>query len=559
MKSATIRPAEIGDMKPTSRSTRRNFLKQSSALLGAVGFRGLGLAKTALGQASTKSMFVVADTASGKVQGMNLGGINIFKGIPYGASTGGSNRFMPPKKPASWTGTRDAFEFGQIAPQVPADSRAQYTQLIDWDLQSTGMGEDCLSLNIWTPGLGDGVKRPVMVSLHGGGFAIGSSSEPGYNGDTLARFADVVVVTVNHRLASFGYLNLVDLGAPPEFAYAGIAGMMDIVASLEWIRDNIENFGGDPTTVMVWGQSGGGAKTSTLMAMPSAKGLFHRAAVQSGSTLRLVTREAGASSAEKLLKQLSLDKSRIADIQKLSWEQILDAQNAIAGGGAGGPFSPVVDGKVLPRHPFDPDAPAISADVPMIISTVLDEAALVLTNFDLDEAGLKKFVQGIVGDKADRVLKLYRSWYPTTTPYLIQARILTDRSFRSNALKQAERKSALGKAPAYMYLFTWPAPGYDGKFGAVHGTDVGLVFHSYRGAIGGGGAVGQALADRMAATWVAFAKTGDPNNSTIPHWPAYDAQTRSTMVFDRTVTVEDDPRSEFRMLWDELGTGGFPG
>jgi para-nitrobenzyl esterase len=559
MKSVNIVPQEIKQAKPVNRSTRRSFLKQSSLLIGAAGFGRLGLSGAALGQAPPKSLFVVVDTASGKLQGMNLGGINVFKGIPYGASTGGQNRFMPPRKPVSWTGTRDAFAFGEISPQVPADSRAQYTQLIDWDLQTTRMGEECLTLNIWTPGLKDGVKRPVMVSLHGGGFATGSSAEPGYNGDTLARFADVVVVTVNHRLASFGYLNLADLGAPPEFANAGIAGMMDIVASLEWVRDNIENFGGDPANVMVWGQSGGGAKTSTLMAMPSAKGLFHRAAVQSGSALRLVTREAGASSAEKLLKQLSLDKSRIADIQKLSWEQILDAQNAVAGTGPGGPFSPVVDGKVLPRHPFDPDAPAVSADVPMIISTVLDEAALALTNFDLDETGLKKFVQGIAGDKADRVLKLYRSWYPTTSPYLIQARIATDRGFRSNAIRQAERKSALGKAPAYMYLFTWPAPGYDGKFGAVHGTDVGLVFHSYRGAIGGGGAVGQALADRMAATWVAFAKTGDPNNSTIPHWPAYSAQTRTTMVFDRTITVEDDPRREFRMLWDELGTGNVPG
>ena len=559
MKLAEI-PAKVRrDPKLANAFTRRSFLKQSSVLIGAAGFGALGRATTALGQTAAQSLFVVAGTASGKVQGMNLGGINVFKGIPYGASTGGPNRFMPPKKPAAWTGTRDAFEFGQISPQVLADSRAQYTQLIDWDLQSANMGEDCLTLNIWTPGLRDEAKRPVMVSLHGGGFAIGSSAEPGYNGDTLARFADVVVVTVNHRLASFGYLNLVDVGAPSEFAYAGIAGMMDIVLSLEWIRDNIENFGGDPTTVMVWGQSGGGAKTSTLMAMPSAKGLFRRAGVQSGSALRLVTREAGAASAEKLLKQLSLDKSRITDIQKLSWEQILDAQTAVAGGGAGGPFSPVVDGTVLPRHPFDPDAPAVSADVPMIISTVLDEAALVLSNFDLDEAGLKKYVQGIAGDKADRVLKLYRSWYPTTSPYLIQARIATDRSFRSNAVKQAERKSALGKAPAYMYLFAWPAPGYDGKFGAVHGTDVGLVFHSYRGAIGGGGAVAQALADRMAATWVSFAKSGDPNNPSIPHWPAYDSETRATMVFDRTTTVEDDPRREFRLLWDELGTGGFPG
>ena len=295
--------------------SRRAFLKQSSLLVAAAGAGGLGLARAASGQTAASALFVVTETTCGKVQGMNLGGINTFKGIPYGASTAGKNRFMPPKKPASWSGIRDAFEFGQISPQVMADTRGDYTQLIDWDLQSGGLGEDCLVLNVWTPGLKDGGKRPVMVSFHGGGYAIGSGAEPGYDGDPLARFGNVVVVTMNHRLASFGYLDLTGLGAPPEFAQAGVAGMMDLVASLEWIRDNIENFGGDPNTVMIWGQSGGGAKTSVMMAMPSAKGLFKRAAVQSGSQLDMPKREASTATAEKLLKQLGLDKSRIADIQ----------------------------------------------------------------------------------------------------------------------------------------------------------------------------------------------------------------------------------------------------
>jgi len=545
--------------RKTGGASRRAFLKQSSLLVAAASAGGLGFAKPLFGQAASSSLFVTTETTCGKVQGMNLGGINTFKGIPYGASTAGKNRFMPPKKPASWTGVRDAFEFGQLAPQVPADSRADYTQLIDWDLQSGGMGEDCLVLNVWTPALKDGGKRPVMVSFHGGGFAIGSGAEPGYDGDPLARFGNVVVVTVNHRLASFGYLDLPGAGAPPEFAHSGVTGMMDLVASLEWVRDNIENFGGDPKTVMIWGQSGGGAKTSVMMAMPSAKGLFNRAAVQSGSQLTMPTRESTAAIAEKLLSKLGLDKSKIADIQKVSWEQLLDAQTAVSGAGAGGGFAPTLDGTIIPQNPFDPTAPKVSEDVPMIISTALDEAALALTNFNLDEAGLKKVVDRIAGANSDRVLKLYRSVYPETSPFLVQVRILTDRGFRAFATKQAERKAALGKAPAYMYLFTWESPGYGGKFGAVHGTDVGLVFHSARGSINGGGAQAKALADKMAAAWVAFAKTGDPNNASIPHWAPYDAQSRATMVFDRTVSLENDARGEFRKLWDELGTGGLLG
>jgi para-nitrobenzyl esterase len=541
-----------------SKHSRRSFLKRSGMLLAAAPFTSAAILSERVGAQSASSYFVVADTTSGKVQGMNIGGIKTFKGIPYGASTGGKNRYMPPQKPASWTGVRDAFEFGQISPQTMADTRGDYAALIDWDFQPGGMGEDCLALNVWTPALKDGGKRPVLVSFHGGGFATGSGNAIGYSGEPLARFGNVVVVTVNHRLASLGYLHLADLGAPPEFARAGVVGVMDLVASLEWVRDNIENFGGDPNSVMIFGQSGGGAKTSVLMGMPSAKGLFHRAGVQSGSLLKVASREAATASAEKLLKQLGIDKTRIADIQKVSWEQILDAQAAVSGVGPGGPFTPVLDGTVIPQNPFDPTASAISADVPMIISTTLDEAALALTNFDLDEAGLKAVASRMLSDKADRVLALYRKTYPNASPYLIQARIVTDRGFRANAYKQAERKAALGKAPAYFYLFTWPCPGYNGKFGAVHGTDVALVFHAYRGAINGGGTDAKALADKMAGMWVAFAKTGDPNVAAIPKWQTYDAQNRATMIFDNNTRAENDPRKEFRQLWEELGTPAGP-
>src|SRR5690242_15452901 len=354
-------------------------------------------------------LFWTVETTSGKVQGIENTGIKEFKGIPYGAPTGGKNRYMPPQKPVPWTGVRECFAHGSVCPQTLANLNGDYAMLIQWDQQVGGLGEDCLSLNVWTPGWNDGQKRAVMVSFHGGGFATGSGNAPGYDGAQLAKFGDVVVVTVNHRLASFGYLHLADLGAPAEFAHAVTAGMLELVASLQWVRDNIANFGGDPSKVMIFGQSGGGAKTSTVMAMPSAKGLFHSAGIQSGSTLRLATREAATKSAEALLGKLGIAKGNIADIQKVSWQQILEAQTAL---GAGAGFAPVVDGADLPHHPFDPTAPPESADVPAIISTTLEDAALSLTNFDLDEAGLKKMMTERYGDKAEAMVAMYRSRYP---------------------------------------------------------------------------------------------------------------------------------------------------
>jgi para-nitrobenzyl esterase len=539
--------------------SRREFLKSSSLALTA-GVAAVGATEAVAQQASDArpanvlggtstggKLFVETDTTSGKVQGIQVTGIKQFKGIPYGASTAGKNRFMPPKKPAPWKGVRECLAHGQISPQAPTDLRSDYGIMIHWDYQPGGMGEDCLVLNVWTPGLKDGVKRPVLVSFHGGGFATGSGNAIGFDGAQLARFGDVVVVTVNHRLASFGYTHLVDLGAPAEFAYAGVAGIMDLTASLEWVRDNIENFGGDPKNVTIFGQSGGGAKTSTMLATPAAKGLYHRASVQSGSSLKLTTRERATQNTEVLLKQLGIAKNRIADIQKVSWQQLLEAQVAAAAATPGTGFSPIVDGKYLPHHPFDPAAPPESAEIPLMVSTTLEDAALALSNFDLNDAGLKTLLEQRYKTKAAEILALYRKYYPQKSAYLVQAEVMTDSGFRRSAIKQAELKAAQGKAPIYMYQWDWPTPSFGGRYGAVHGLDVSATFREARD-----GNDAARIADEFSTMFVAFARTGNPNCSRIPPWEQYDANKRATMLFSTPTHQEYDPRSEIRKFWEQM-------
>jgi para-nitrobenzyl esterase len=546
-------------------TSRRDFLKSSALTIAAAGVTSLAskvqaqtpppqaATRGGLGGGGTGSVFVETDTIYGKVQGLQNAGVKEFKGIPYGASTAGRNRFLPPKKPASWKGVRECLAHGQISPQAPADLRSDYAMMIHWDYQPGGMGEDCLSLNIWTPGLKDGAKRPVLVCFHGGGFTTGSGNAIGYDGAQLARFGDVVVVTVNHRLASFGYTHLADLGAPPEFAYAGVAGIMDLTASLEWVRDNIENFGGNPGNVMIFGQSGGGAKTSTMLATPAAKGLFHRAAVQSGSLLKFVPKDRATQNAEALLKQLGIQKSRIADLQKVSWQQLLEAQLAAGAGAPGLGNGPVLDGKYLTHDAFDPSAPSESAEIPLIVSTTLEDAALSLTNFNLSEADLKELIEKRFKTKGDEILGLYRKYYPEKSPYLIQAMMLTDTGFRRSAIKQAELKAAQGKGAIYMYQWEWPTPAFGGRYGAVHGLD---VSGSFREAREGNDAA--RVADQLSSSWVAFAKTGDPNNPRIPPWATFDAKTRATMIFGTPTQLENDPRSEIRSFWEHMPPPGGP-
>ncbi len=536
-------------------TSRRDFLRSSALTLTAASLTSLA-SRAALGQetpprplggSATGKLFVDTDTAYGKVQGIQTTGIKEFKGVPYGASTGGRNRFMPPKKPAPWKGVRECLGYGQVSPQALTDLRSDYGMMIHWDIQPSGMGEDCLTLNVWTPGLNDGAKRPVLVSFHGGGFTTGSSNAIGFDGAQLARFGDVVVVTVNHRLAAFGYTHLADLGAPAEFAYAGVAGMMDLTASLEWVRDNIENFGGDPGNVMIFGQSGGGAKTSAMLATPSAQGLFQRAAVQSGSLLKLTPRDRATRITEALLKQLDIPKTRIADLQKVSWQQLLEAQVAAGAAAPGLSASPVLDGKYFTHDPFDPSAPAESAQVPLIVSTALEDAALGLTNFTLSEAELKTLLDKRYGANGAGILPMYRKYYPEKSPFLVQAQIFTDAGFRRSAFKQAELKAAQGTGAIYMYEWDWPTPAFGGRYGAVHGLDVSGSFREARE-----GNDMARVADELSSAWVAFAKTGNPNNSRIPPWSTYNAQTRATMLFGTPTQQVNDPRAEMRKFWEQM-------
>jgi para-nitrobenzyl esterase len=526
---------------------RRSILE--GALLGSG-----GLLLGSFARATTEiEIFPVVETAQGKVRGVASGGIHMFKGIRYGADTSGKNRFMPPAAPPKWSGVRDAINYGQYAPQMPNSRVNDYTGLIMFDIQPGGMGEDCLVLNLWTPTLASSAKKPVLVHVHGGGFYGGSGNSPGYDGESLARFGDCVVITINHRLGAFGYLNLSEEGS--QFARSSAAGMMDIVAALHWVQENVAAFGGDASRVLVFGQSGGGAKTSILMAMPSAQGLFHRAGVMSGATLRLAEVENAKKGTAQFLSTLGVARGQAARLQTLPFETLLAAQATMeaadrARGEAPRSFSPTIDGVAIPTHPFDPTAPAISADVPMIISNVIDERAYRKNNFDLDEAGLRAIIARRVGeDRASAVLKMYRDEDPVATPFVLQARFDTDEVFRKPSLIQTERKAALAKASVWSYLWREPSPAYGGRYGTPHGSDVGPSLHDVRGGLNETSAESVRLADELASAWVSFAATGDPNNAKTPRWPAYSLPARGTLVFDRVTRAQSDPRGQFREFW----------
>jgi para-nitrobenzyl esterase len=492
--------------------------------------------------------FCTVETENGKVRGLINSGIRQFKGVPYGASAADENRFQRPRRPVPWGGVRDCLGYGPVSPQAPYDMTDDYARLIQYDLNVAfgGMGEDCLHLNIWTPGTGRQDKRAVLVSIHGGGFAISSGNHPMYDGAKLASLGDVVVVTVTHRLSSFGYLDLASLDPSGPWQAAGAAGILDLIAALEWVRDNIENFGGDPGRVMLFGQSGGGWKVSTLLGMREARGLFHRAAIQSGSLTAHVPREVSARIAQSFIEQLGLTPATLDRIRTLPWTQLLAAQTTVGLHA----FAPVADGIHIAANPLQETQLAYSDEVPLMVSTTLDDAGLFFHDFDLTEQGLADLLSARYGSTAAALQKRYREHFPTKSPYLLHAQMVTDAGFRSFAHAQAEAKAARERAPVYTYLWEWVSPAYDGKFGAVHAMDVSASFHNERDAIlGGGSSDARQMCSALASAWIAFAKTGNPNNAQIPHWPRFAGTERTTMVFDRNMRIERDPYRALREFW----------
>ena len=514
--------------------SRRAILKTS---LFGTAFAALpSFATRTADAAESSSMSAVVDTAGGRVRGVVANGVHIYRGIPYGASTAGANRFMPPRKAEPWTGVRDAFQNGHSSPQVAPAPGAIGAGLRGYAAQ----GEDCLVLNVFSTGVNDNRKRPVMMWIHGGGYTYGSGGSLGYDGANLSRTGDVVVVCINHRLAINGHLYLGGAGA--DFADSGNVGMLDIVASLQWVRDNIAQFGGDPGNVTIFGQSGGGGKVSTLLAMPSAKGLFHKAIVESGSTLKQMTRDDAQKTTDQVASRLGLKPTQVAELQQVPLAKLLAAM------GTGTRFGPVVGGHSLPRDPFDPDAPEVSADVPMIIGTTETEGSYFAPPelLSLDEAAVRARLKERLAADGDRIYDLFKKNRPKATPSEIY---FTISAFPSNAHIQAERKAAQRRAPAYLYQIRWRTPVEGGRRLSPHCIEIPFAMqnHWQLPEMVGTGPELQPLADKVSGAWAAFARTGNPNHPGIPKWPAYTATERSTMHMNNEWKVTNDPDREERL------------
>lgn len=492
----------------------------------------------------------VAATHAGMVKGVDEAGVLSFLGIRYGADTS-TTRFAAPEKPAAWDGVLNADTYGNTCPQTPIGSGGGLFS--SWKPEpEPAMDEDCLFLNVWTPALRDGGKRPVMVWFHGGGFASGNGSSRAYVGTRLAQRGDVVVVTVNHRLNVFGYLAL---NHYPGFEDSAAAGVLDMVLALQWVRNNIEEFGGDASNVTIFGESGGGAKVSTLMATPRAKGLFHRAVVQSGALLRFPSQERSRAAADKLVANLGLTAETIDQIKTVSVDAL---KEALKGTGAGA--APSLDGRTLIHHPFDPEAAPSGRDVPLMLGTNRTESSIFAGAinprlFDLTWESLEIVMAKTYPEEdVAAIISGYRELRPDSAPADVYFEATTDARWLAGHVVQAESKVRQGGAATYLYLFNWDTPVDGGKWRSPHALEIGFVFDNVANSesMSGIGDEQQRVADIMADTWIAFARNGVPDNPRIPEWKPYNLEDRPVMVLDTTPALVNDARGAQRSLFNDV-------
>ena len=540
--------------KHTHSPDRRNFL--GTTLAGA----GLAMATLPLSALAQERRLTtvggVARTQAGRVRGLLKDGVQQFWCVPYGAPTGGVNRFRAPQKPAPWSGVHDHFEITFAAPMEPGG--VEPSPVVTALNRLTPQSEDCLTVNVFTPAL-DKKSRPVMVWMHGGGFSAGSGNYLLYDGTNLAKKEDVVVVSVNHRLNLFGFLHLADIGGA-AWAGATNAGIQDLTAALQWVRDNIENFGGDPSRVTIFGQSGGGGKTTTVMAMPQAQGLFHRAIAQSGSAFRGQSADDASEVAERFLAKLGLNKNQLDQLAQLDMRQLQAAYYSTPaiprlGGG------PVIDGHILPRHQWDPTAPSWSSKVPLLAGSVENENGwLGPPPYELaDDELLNRFTTRLANKDAaegQKLLALYKRLHPTTRNQMLWLMAEADDQRRASAQSLCRLKHEQGTAASYLYFFDWQSPVHDDRMGSYHTLDIPFVLYNLDiGASMTGSAQSRyQLGHVMSAAWAAFARTGNPNHADMPHWPAFDPATHPTMMFGSSVRVANDPNREERLALAALRT-----
>lgn len=541
------------------KTNRRDFFKKVGAgtLVAAVPFASSAKPFSSSNPKPSDDQFLqigdeiaIAETSFGKVRGYILNGVYTYLGIPYGANTTGKNRFMAPKKPESWTGVKPTIWWGNTAPQIMDNRYANpdYSFADHWNYDD--VSEDCLKLNVWTNGISDGKKRPVLVWLHGGGFTNGNAIEQdGYHGENLAKKGDIVFVSINHRLGPIGFTDLSGVGGD-KYKDSGNVGMLDIIASLHWVRDNIANFGGDPDNVTIMGQSGGGAKVTGTMAMPASQDLVHKGVALSGSMLSANDKEYAQTLGKYVMEAAGLTPATLDKLQDLSWREYLDTayiaqvrmRKEFPSPGFRGGFGPVADGIHIPVGEFFSETSAHASDMPLMVCTTFHEWNPTRTNAELEKIdfpGVLEQLKARFGDQSETILAAYRQDFPEASPADLWAMILSN---RQSAINTANAKSKQN-APVHLAWFGWEPNLYDGRMKAFHCIDICFWFDNtdrmYTHT--GGGARPRALSEKMSSSLLAFMKTGDPNTDKLPSWPSYTSKNIETMILNDSCELKNKP------------------